>query len=386
MMSCMRVLTPALRNYDWGTHDDIPALLGMPASSEPVAEAWWGAHPVAPALDAQPPHRPLDAIIADDAVAALGPQAAERWQTLPYLVKVLSIRKPLSIQVHPSMEQARAGYDREQTAGHDRSAPDRFFRDPSHKPEMVIALSPMVVLDGFRPVEDTVADLRAIGGHAGSLADALDQAQDYDTYVHRVLSMPDAAEIIADMVDAAELAGASASLVAAARAAEHHPGDSGALVALAMNVGALAPGEAMFTGAGIVHSYQSGMGLEVMANSDNVVRAGLTGKPVDVDLLCELAVTTPTSLSRVQPTDQGLARVFEPAVEEFTCSVISGGSARIEASARIVVALEGAATVTIDSVDHVLEAGQAAFVPHADGTVEVSAPAMAAVVSVPDVR
>ncbi|PKQ25058.1 MAG: mannose-6-phosphate isomerase, class I [Actinobacteria bacterium HGW-Actinobacteria-4] len=381
MMAGVYLLTPALQRYQWGTTDVIAALLGIEATDQPLAEAWWGAHPDAPALAAAPSGDvPLTDLLAADAVGILGDDVAKTWgNALPYLLKVLSVSKPLSIQVHPSAEQARAGYDRERTGGAHAAGSRYAFADRLAKPEMVVALTPMVVLAGFRPVDDLARDLALIGGDAPADLDASSVGR----YLRDVLALPRHAPVLTAMVAAAERPGASRELTAAAAAAVHHPGDQGALIALALRCIDLSPGEALFIDAGVVHSYQTGTGLEVMANSDNVVRAGLTPKPVNAELFLELADTSARMPQVIQPVERGGARVFTTPAPDYELTLVDTGPWSAGSGPRIVLAVDGSAQVRTDQYEKALHAGQAVLVADRDGPVDVTSTGLAAVVSVP---
>ncbi|TDB75813.1 mannose-6-phosphate isomerase, class I [Micromonospora sp. KC723] len=281
----MELLYGPIRAYAWGSRTAIAELQGRPAPSDgPEAELWLGAHPGAPAMVDRGGTRVslLDLLVAEPG-HWLGVDVMERFgPRLPFLMKVLAADAPLSLQAHPDAEQARAGHavDATRTDGH------RNYVDPYHKPELLVAVSPMEALCGFRdPVESAevlaafgvpalepvVAALRA--GPAG-LRDA----------VRRLLTWP--AEQRAGLVGAvvaADVAGPDAELARALAA--RYPGDPGVLVALLLHHVKLAPGEAIWMPAGNLHAYLRGTGVEVMAASDNVLRGGLTPKHVDVDEL-----------------------------------------------------------------------------------------------------
>ena len=377
----MHLLTPVLRDYAWGTTRDIPELLGMRPTGRPVAEAWWGAHDSSPSVaHAEDGGQPLDELIAADAQACLGADAVDRWGTrLPFLLKVLAIDKPLSIQVHPDLAQARAGFAREQrgTGGLPHT-----FQDPFHKPEMVVALSPMTVLAGVRPLEHLRADLVRLGTDgAETLADALSSG-DLAHYMTAALAGAADDRTLAALADAGAGAAPQSSLAVAADALRHFPGDPGAMVALGLNVVQLERGESVYTGAGVLHSYQSGVGLEIMANSDNVVRAGLTPKRIDVPLLLELADPRPAPAARPRVTTTAGCIDIVTDAEEYALTVVSG-AATIEPGPRIVLAVEGGATVTGAQASLSLGRGQAAFVRACDGPVEVAASGFTAVARLP---
>jgi mannose-6-phosphate isomerase len=386
IMASVYVLTPALQAYDWGTNDVIAELLGLDSTDRPVAEAWWGAHPDAPALASTANGAmPLTDVIAADAVGALGDHVARQWGgALPYLLKVLSISKPLSIQVHPSAEQAQAGYDKERATGRAQQSALRYFADGSAKPELVVALSPVVALAGFRPVADLAKDLAVIDAPmASALRDALTSEGGIARYLAAVLALPQDAPMLNAMTTVALAPEASGELRAAAGALDHHPGDAGALIALALNRVDLAPGQALFIDAGVVHSYQSGTALEVMANSDNVVRAGLTSKPVNSDLFLALADTAVRAPQLIEPVVRGGARSFVTPACEYALTLVTHDTVPRVAGPRVVLAIAGSAVVTTAGESVTLSQGQAVFVPAGEGDSSIAATDLAAVVSVP---
>jgi mannose-6-phosphate isomerase len=364
-----------VQRYDWGAPDGIPQLLGITPDGGPYAEAWWGAHPAAPsAVEGGD----LAAVIASDPVSALGEDAAQRWGKLPYLLKVLSIARPVSIQVHPTREQAHAI----NVAHVGAQSP---LADDEHKPEMVVALTPMRLQAGFRPVRHTAADLMVLDHPLATvLADVIVQPDGIATYVTQALAADAGAGLLESLTAARDAGLGSDVLRAAADAADAHPGDTGALVALALNVVELAPGQACFTGAGVVHSYHSGLGLEIMAASDNVLRAGLTTKPVHVPLLLDIAHLAPSDPLIPAPLGEGDDRTFYAPAEEFRLAVLADGHGTWASGPRIVVALDGTAHVTAAGSTVTLSRGQAVFVPDSDGPVSVEADGMAAVASVPE--
>jgi len=387
----MYTVRPALQPYAWGTRDDIPALLGMEPTGDPVAEAWWGDHPLAPArcvIDGA--EVALDRVIATDPVSALGPDLAEAYEgRLPYLLKILAIRSPLSIQVHPSAREAEAGFAREDATGIPVDSPNRTYRDRNHKPEMLVALTPMVVLMGFRTADEVRRDVERLdhpdaAALASLLADHVDEGAAIARYVRRCLGGMDATGFIAALVRSASEPGASGSLRAAGSAASRYPADGGVLVALAMNRLDLEPGEACFTPDGLVHSYQSGVGLEIMANSDNVVRAGLTPKHIDIDELLAVASTVPAAPARQHSTRIDGAETFRSGAEEFILSFVRGGHAAFAPDPRIVLTLEGETRVAVKEGDErVLARGEAVFIPYSDGDLTVASSGLAVIAGCP---
>lgn len=380
MMACVIALTPALQRSDWGTPEGIPHLLGFPADGGPYAEAWWGAHPLVPSATDE---GPLDAVIARDPVAALGADVATRFGRLPYLLKVLSIARPLSIQVHPTAGIARDGFAAEEAQGIAYDDRARTFKDPSHKPELLVAMTPMEVLVGFRAEPDVRRDLAGLDG-AGAIA--LMKALDEGGLAAYVTSALDGGHLDTVTALASLPEGTGGSLGAARLTAQTYPGDPGVLVALAMNEVFLAPGEAVFTPAGVVHCYLGGMGLEIMANSDNVVRAGLTTKPINTELLREIAVLEPTPASRPSMINEGVARRLRTEADEFCLDLVEGGAAIVPDGPRIVLALGSGCEVSTEAERRVLPAGQAVFVSAREGSVTVTSDGPTAIASVPPGR
>ena len=315
------------RRYAWGSPTAIPALLGERGDGRPVAELWFGAHEDDPSpTGAGGPA--LDQLIAADPAGLLGADVAHAYGgRLPFLMKLLAAATPLSIQVHPTRGQAQAGFDAENARGVPRDSPDRNYRDRNHKPELICALTPFEALCGFRPVESTLALLDELAlpqlGELRSLLSGPDGLR--AAFVH-LLSLPDPAGLVDAVADRCAGVGsegpAAGPASAVRRAVAAFPGDVGVVVSLLLNHVRLAPGEAIFLGAGTVHCYLDGLGVEVMANSDNVLRCGLTPKHVDVAEV--LAVTDFAALAepRCPVRDAGFETVFDVPVPDFGVSVL----------------------------------------------------------------
>ncbi|HET6877036.1 MAG TPA: mannose-6-phosphate isomerase, class I [Jatrophihabitans sp.] len=273
-------LEGAMRRYEWGSPTAIPQLLGHEPDGAPVAELWFGAHPDDPAW-VHEHETSLDALIDRAPDAALGAEVISRFGArLPFLLKILAADRPLSIQVHPTREQAEAGFAAEEKAGVPRDAAHRNYRDPHHKPELLCALTPFEALCGFRPVEQTLAVLDELRiPELGFLARLLRGPDPLRRAFAELLTMDDPSPVI-DAVCAA--ASPEGPLRPAHLAAAAFPGDVGIVLTLLLNPVTLQPGEAIFLGAGNVHAYLRGTAVEVMAASDNVLRCGLTPKHVDV--------------------------------------------------------------------------------------------------------
>jgi phosphomannomutase len=349
-------LRPGLQRYVWGDTSFIPALLGLSGVTGPCAEAWFGAHAALPALlEAPAGVVGLDAAIAADPVRVLGEGVAGRFAGLPYLIKILAAARPLSIQVHPNRSQAAAGFARENAAGIPLAAPRRTYRDPSHKPELIVALTAFDALCGFR----APAELAALVDRLPELGDLLPGAENrplLDT-VRAYLDRPtaDVAPALARLDE--RLRGENARTPFPSEdpahwflvAAREHGYDRGLAFLFLLELVHLEPGQGLFVPAGVVHAYLCGAGVEIMASSDNVVRGGLTGKHVDVD---ELFRITDFDARRPALLSPGADGSYATDSEEFrlSCIELPGAGSERAASA------EGPETLIVVRGGLVLEA------------------------------
>lgn len=269
----MELLQGRVQSYAWGSPTALPELLGYPATGGPQAEVWFGTHHMGPTvLDGG---GTLAELVRADPVGTLGAEVAERFGDLPFLVKVLAAEHPLSIQAHPSAEQARAGFAREEAAGIPHDAPERCYRDPNPKPELIVALTPFEALCGFRPAAEVADELEAAG--IGSWANRLRRDGLASTFAGLYGSAAKAqVSLVRRMAEVHPLV---------ARLTESHPDDIGCVAAVFLRHVVLQPGEGLFLDAGNLHAYLHGVGVEVMANSDNVLRGGMTTKYVDAEEL-----------------------------------------------------------------------------------------------------
>lgn len=307
-------LTNTVRPYAWGSTTAIPELLGTPPTGEPQAELWMGAHPGAPSsLDRGKGAQPLPDVIAADPEGELGPDAVRAFgPRLPFLLKLLAAASPLSLQVHPDLGQAAEGFAGEEARGVPVESPERNYKDPFHKPELICALTPFDGLCGFRTAEEAAGLLAGLDVdglkpyvdvlRAGPQSDALREVltavlrADREGTARTVSEAARAAEVLSRRSGSpyAPAYGAYASL------ARHYPGDPGVIAAMLLNHVRLQPGEALYLGAGVPHAYLEGLGVEIMANSDNVLRCGLTPKHVDVPELLRIV--------RFEPGEPGVLR------------------------------------------------------------------------------
>jgi mannose-6-phosphate isomerase len=348
-----------------------------------MAEIWMGAHPRAPSrLAGNDGEIPLGEFIAADPVAALGAEAASRYGgQLPFLFKVLAAAQPLSIQAHPNLEQAKAGFAREEAAGVPRDAPTRNYRDANHKPEVICALTDFWGLRGFRDARDIRADF---AGLAAGVSLTLPSGDDELAGFFRGLMALDAEArslLVESAVSAARERWDEAGRAPAPhdqdaryfwvqRLAEFHPGDIGIVAPLFLHVFALRPGEATYQPAGVLHAYLQGLGVELMANSDNVLRGGLTVKHIDVPELLEVGVFRPEPPAVLTGTpragDGGCAEfAYEAPFSEFALSRIQvNGECRL-GGARPLIVLCGAGRVELadGALNEALVPGDSVFVP-----------------------
>lgn len=295
----MKHLTGVVKDYAWGSPTEIPRLLGTTPDGSPQAEYWLGAHPLSPSLA---DGVPLDSLI-DDHPEILGGACRGRFVgRLPFLMKVLAAAEQLSLQAHPSREQAEAGFAREEEAGVPRDDPARTYRDDWPKPELLCALGPFDALYGFR---DPARSAQLFGslevrGLLELVAPLREEGDPADAVRRTFLGFLHLSRggVVDDVVDAArERAAAPGEPGLFARTAvdlaRSCPGDPGILAALLMNRATLQRFDALYVPAGLMHAYMHGTGIEVMATSDNVIRGGLTRKHIDVDGLASVVDFTP---------------------------------------------------------------------------------------------
>ncbi|XAS64984.1 mannose-6-phosphate isomerase, class I [Micrococcaceae bacterium Sec5.8] len=419
----MYELENVLRPYAWGSTTAIAGLLGRTASGGPEAELWIGAHPDSPSValrparavpahagtpDAgtpdEPGRRALDALVAEDpghhlgsdSVAAFGPR-------LPFLLKVLAADSPLSLQVHPTLEQAREGYAREEAAGVDRAAVERNYKDPFHKPEMILALTPFEALCGFKPAaqaraafEVLVADFELAGlelpplvkllledlahpEEGTALRSAFERLIDGGSEVAEATSA-----IAAVLISGAPTAPFQAELSTVAALNAQYPGDPGVLISLLLNRISLKPGEAVYLPAGNVHAYLHGLGVEVMASSDNVLRGGLTPKFVDIPELLRTVSFEAAGVPKLEPETTMLGQeLFRPPFREFQLQriVLEPGAGPVpvaQSGAAVIIVVAGSLLLDSPKGELRLERGASAFLPAAEAPVNAHAASGAA--------
>ena len=360
-------LDNTIRPYAWGSTTAIPTLLGVEPSGAPQAEMWMGAHPGAPSRTAR---GTLVDVIDAAPEKELGPEAVARFgPRLPFLCKILAAGAPLSLQVHPDLAQAKEGYEDEERRGIPVDAPHRNYKDANHKPELICALTEFDGLCGFRDPLRAADLLDGLG--VDSLKPYVDllHARPEDAALREVLTAiltADPEEMRHTVTEAAAAcARVGGEYAPYADIAHHYPGDLGVIAAMLLNHVRLQPGEALFLGAGIPHAYLSGLGVEIMANSDNVLRCGLTPKHVDVPELLRVV--------RFEAGDPGVLRpeaapdgeeVYDTPIDEFRLSryvLPAGGTTHdlTRETPQILLCTAG----SVRAGEYELAPGQSVFVP-----------------------
>ncbi|MFJ6622695.1 mannose-6-phosphate isomerase, class I [Kitasatospora sp. NPDC091335] len=403
------LLLNPVRRYAWGSPTAIPALTGTAPDGTPQAELWLGAHPSAPSLltcgdDGDDGPRQLDRLIAADPDGMLGADTVRRFgPALPFLFKVLAADRALSLQVHPTRAQAEAGYAAEQALGIPLDAPERVFKDRGHKPELICALGDFEALCGFRPAAGTARLLDALGvlpHWAAALRSRPAEAvlpgllrAGLDATDGELAAVTEALRRAAALGDTAASDGPyavegpdAASCAAYARLADEYPGDRGLLAALLLNHVRLTAGQALHLDAGVPHAYLRGVGVELMANSDNVLRCGLTPKHVDTDGLTAVTsfragvpeVLAPIPAEHGFEGFEGFEEEYPTPAAEFRLSRLRPGSAaaRVDlATPQILLCVSGQALLrSPGGAELPLPAGSSAYLRPCAGPVELTGP------------
>lgn len=382
-----------IQNYAWGSPHAIPDFLSQEATGEPWAELWLGAHPLAPS-HVKVRERGLDAVIEAEPRRMLGDPVLRAFGSrLPFLLKIIAPAQPLSLQVHPTREHAAESFAAENAAGLAIDSPARNYRDANHKPEMVLALEPFEALCGFRTPRKAAAMLEGLSSTLATRMRALILEQPTAHGIRaafRMLVSPTMAPPEHEIVELAEecavrlAEGRSPSVRIDRSVAMLHskyPGDAGVAAALLLNPVSLQPGEAMFVPAGAIHSYLSGLAVEIMASSDNVLRAGLTPKKVDANELLQCVSVNAAPPIRVAPehlSDHTLA-YFAP-IDDFELSVTRLDEAKASfhphvevpgSGPRILLCLDGDFIAETNTGRHRAAQGDALFVPADAGGLRV---------------
>jgi mannose-6-phosphate isomerase len=401
-----------VKHYAWGSPEWIPRLLGIANDSgEPWAELWMGSHPASPSMvNEDGKEIALGELIAQNPGYHLGTWAAKKFGGLPFLLKLLAADKPLSIQAHPNLRQAQEGFERENRAGISLDAPNRNYKDANHKPEIICALTPFTGLCGFREPEEIRRLLEAFLAPA---AEGCAASKGRETAENCAALLRQSLEPLLSALDNTNISNALRDFLSALFAmpeetretltgyirlkpessnsgadgepsplqwrlmrsfAELYPGDPAVIAPLYLNVFHLEPGEAVFLRAGILHAYVHGLGVELMANSDNVLRGGLTPKHVDVPELMKVLDFAPMRPEIIQPrTNSHFFRypaasgLFSKSGGEFSLSVMSGAgdeASFAEIGPAICIVTGGELVIkNADGDETILKRGESVFIP-----------------------
>jgi mannose-6-phosphate isomerase len=377
------LLKNTIQNYAWGSTRAIPDLLGQKNPEHKTqAELWIGAHPKAPSLvQHNGQWVSLPELIAKNPIDILGKKVAANFNNrLPYLFKVLAAAKPLSIQVHPDLHQAREGFQRENTQKIPLDAPNRNYRDDNHKPECICALTQFWALSRFRKISGILSYFEKLNLQQlqAELADfkkrpTVDGLKRFYTSL-MTLDMDRQKRIVDEALGQAQGFEAEDPVFKwMLRLADDYPGDIGVLTPILLNLICLEPGQAIFLDAGELHAYLEGLGIELMANSDNVLRGGLTPKHVDVAELLRVLKFEDRDITLLKPGKSVANELVYPSpAAEFVLSVITLNKAATyqspkDRSVEILICTRGKATIfdRHDRTETQLQQGASAVVPAA---------------------
>jgi mannose-6-phosphate isomerase len=371
-------LEPTIRHYSWGSHESLAMIRGLTFPTlEPEAELWIGAHDSDPALIAD--LGPLNQVIANDPKRFLGSLTMEKFGSrLPFLLKVLAIERPLSLQVHPNLDQARAGFADENRRGVEKTSSERTFVDDNHKPELVVAVSDFYAYMGFREIADLTALVELfVASGALCLSDRIlnplknaAETQGLRDVLEGLLGQPNDAIFVEETIRAAEKIALSDSNYAASakwliKIGLLYPARPDVVASLLFNLVHLKPGVARYIAPGQVHAYLGGLVIEIMASSDNVVRGGLTPKRVDVPSFLSMIDWTRGNSFRSEGIESGQITTWTPPVDDFVLSRIkcSGILQWVEVKAPLVLfAIAQGATVFRGAESLDLKQGDSIFV------------------------
>jgi mannose-6-phosphate isomerase len=382
LMKTIKLLENPVQEYAWGSRSAIPELLAQPVTQTRQAELWMGAHPKSPSYvrcDGQ--RKSLIELVEKHPQDILGATIARKFcNRLPFLFKVLAAARPLSIQAHPNLDQAREGFDRENSQGLPRDAFTRNYRDPNHKPEVICPLQSFWALNGFRRIDATLGFLEELrGGHLEDEIKILKERPNptgLREFFRRLMTKPaeESRLIVRQALEAQEKRGSPGPEGHWMRVLQKHfPDDIGVLGPLLLNLVSLQPGEAMYLPAGELHAYLEGVGVELMANSDNVLRGGLTSKHIDVPELLHILSFRSRDIEILSPTRLSTGeKVYPTPAEEFELASIqltpdSPFASQLERSVEILLCTEGSAEIRmLPSGDRLeLYQGESVLVPAA---------------------
>lgn len=362
-----------IQHYSWGGFEFIPALLSLSnENSQPFAEYWLGAHPNHSATLKESPLLTLKDFIEKDKSTVLGKKVVEQFSSLPYLVKVLDVRQMLSIQAHPDKRSAEIGYEEENRKGIPIRAPHRNYKDDNHKPEMMVALSDFWLLHGFKPFDQIRETVWSVPEFT-FLKQEVKEGQ-YRQLYEQVMKLPQPkvnevlhplAQRILPLYKSGSLDKNSADFWAA-RAMEtfckNGDYDRGIFSVYFFNLVKLKKGDGIYQPAGMPHAYLEGQNVEVMANSDNVLRAGLTDKYIDVDELLKQVKFEPTYPKIIQSSPEGYYPTPAPEFEVWKYTLSNEKKEMETGSAEIWLVMDGSLMLMNSGEKVHLAKGEAAFI------------------------
>jgi mannose-6-phosphate isomerase len=367
-----------IMNYSWGSHDFIVRLTDNDQENLPQAELWMGAHPKAPSLLIEGQNEmPLDQYITHDPRNILGNEIATRFGELPFLFKVLSAAQPLSIQVHPTSQQARTGFREEEERLLPMDVAIRNYKDKNHKPEMLLALTPFQALTGIRPYEEIseIISLLRLDDKIPEFNQLISDLSEENIrqFFSWILNLKgrQREKVRNNILRAAFLRRgcdhpAALAIDWVCQLDKFYPDDIGVFAPLILNTILLQPGEAIYMDAGTIHAYLHGSGLEIMANSDNVLRCGLTTKHIDLPQLMKIASFKPATPHYIRPELHGMEEVFITQATEFKLSRYKlSSSIRLNdlTTAQIILVTQGTLQIEPHTGNSLtLQKGQSAFI------------------------
>ncbi len=357
-------IVPVVKKYEWGDEFFIPSLLGLSPDGEPQAELWFATHPNGEAL--LPDKTPLSSLLKERGESFLGERVIEGWgRDLPFLLKVLSIAQPLSLQVHPTTSQAQEGWAKEAPLRGVVKEEELNYRDPRQKEEVIFPLTPMTALYGFLPIEKIRENFNLL--FPSMLPEELFSSTEHFFKTLYTFEEPLKGELLEIYKEYIEKIGGYdkgewlTREGVARQALELYPDDIGTLAPYFMNVLNLKEGEAIYLSPGTLHAYVKGAGIELMSNSDNVLRGGLTPKRVDLDeLLSLLNFESDAGVKAPQEVDQsGRLNVITPA-SDFMLGLFRKGSYSVEREAVVELLFcgEGEALLTHAGGEARIERGE----------------------------
>lgn len=370
----MLKMTNKIQNYDWGSKNALTTLYGIQNPQNlPMAELWMGAHPKASSIVIDPISGnkiTLKSLIESDPIRYLGKKVASQYHRLPFLFKVLCAAQPLSIQVHPNKIYAEVGFAQENAADIPLDAPNRNYKDNNHKPELIYALTPFKAMNAFRPLAE-IADLLDFVSAAHPEIQLFVQQPSEEKLAKlfsQILSLGnEQKERALGVLKSALNSRQGEPWNTIKRMASLYPEDNGLFAPLLLNVVEMLPGEAMFLYARTPHAYIEGTGLEIMANSDNVLRAGLTNKHIDIpELIANVDFIPKMSNSLyIQPKVTGNFCNYDIPVEDFAFCIYSINDTQVKfenSTATILFCIEGELTIEANDKKTSILAGESIFI------------------------